>query len=170
MISAGTLAPPTSRTQVGFPDLSKIGVAYPAAYNQLFLTDYSKAVPVANLTKLYQVLMPTTDADGNEISGVRVPDVSVPIATYTGWNPRKAGFAQGEACSSVGSTIPFAKTAADRNVNGDPRRSLAERYSSKADYVNKVQLASKALVEQRLLLDEDVSVFVKAAQKVSGLQ
>ena len=96
MISAGTLAPPTSRAQVGFPDLSKIGVAFPAAYNQLFLTDYSKAIPVANLAKSYQVLIPTTDADGNDVSGVRVPDVSVPIATYTGWNLRKAGFAPGE--------------------------------------------------------------------------
>jgi hypothetical protein len=170
MISAGTLAPPTSRAQVGFPDLSKIGVAFPSVYNQLFLTDYSKAIPVANLAKSYQVLIPTTDADGNDVSGVRVPDVSVPIATYTGWNLRKAGFAPGEGCSSTGSTIPFAKTAADRTASGDPRRSLAERYADKADYVNKVQLASKALVEQRLLLDEDVSVFVKAAQKVSVLK
>jgi len=166
----GTLAPQTSRTQIGFPDLTKIGVNFPTVYNQLFVTDYSNAIPVANLSKQYTVLVPTTDADGNDIPGVRVPDLSVPIATYTGWNIRKAGFAEGDTCGSTGSTIPFAATAAARQANGDPRLSLAERYTSKADYVSKVEAAAKALVVQGYLLPEDVTFFVNLAQKVTVLQ
>jgi Alpha/beta hydrolase domain len=169
-LAARTLALPDSRSAVGFPDLSKVGVTYSGAYNQLFVTNYSKAIPAVNLGKPYRILVPTTDADGNDISGVRVPDIAVPIATYTGWNLRKAGFAEGETCGSTGSTIPFATTAAARNASGDPRPSLTERYSSEQDYVNKVRTAAQALVNQRLLLAEDVDVFVKAAQKVATWQ
>jgi hypothetical protein len=166
----GTLAPQASRTQVGFPDLSKINVNYPTVFNQLFVTDYSNAIPVANLSKAYTLLSPTTDADGNDVAGVRVPDVSVPIATYTGWNIRKVGFAEGDTCGSTGSTIPFSATAAARQANGDPRPSLAERYTSKADYVSKVEAAAKALVSQGYILQEDVTFFVNQAQKVTVLQ
>jgi hypothetical protein len=169
-LAEGTLVAPNARAQVGFPDLSKIGVPYTGVYNQLFVTDYSKAIPAVDLEKRYQLLVPKTDADGNDVSGVRVPDVAVPIATYTGWNPRKAGFAEGEQCGSTGSTIPFATTEAARNASGDPRRSLAERYSSEQDYVDKVQAAAEALAKQRLLLPEDVDFYVKAAQKAATWQ
>jgi len=166
-LGARTLAPPTRRIQVGVPDLSGIGFAYTGAYNPLFVTDYSSAIPAVSLAKAYQILVPTTDADGNDIPGIRVPDVSVPIATYTGWNLRKTGFSEGDTCGSSGSTIPFAPTIADRIAKKDPRLSLRERYTSKADYVGKVQAAAEALVDQRLLLSEDVSVFVNAAEKVA---
>jgi alpha/beta hydrolase family protein len=166
-LGAGTLAPPARRTQVGFLDSGVVGFAYAGAYNPLFVTDYSDAIPAVNLAKAYQLLVPTTDADGNDIPGIRVPDVSVPIATYTGWNFRKAGFSQGDTCGSSGSTISFPATVADRIAKKDPRRSLAERYTSKAVYVSTVQAAAQALVDQRLLLSEDVSVFVNAAEKVS---
>jgi len=169
-IAGGTLAPAAARSQVGFPDLSKIGVNYPVLYNELFLTDYSKATPAAALDKRYQLYVPKTDADGNELGGVRVPDVAVPVATYAGWNLRKAGFAEGEGCGSTGSTIAYAKTAAARNASGDPRASLAERYTSPDDYVSKVKAAANALVGERLLLQEDVDRFVKAAQRVATWQ
>jgi hypothetical protein len=147
--------------------LSAAGFAFTGAYNQLFVTDYSSAVPVVDLAKAYQVLVPTADADGNDVAGIRVPDVSVPIATYTGWNLRKAGFAEGDTCRAAGSTMRFAATATDRMAKQDPRLALAERYTSSADYVSKVRAAAQALVDQRLLLAEDVRVFVNAAQKVT---
>ena len=90
--------------------------------------------------------------------------------TYTSWNVRAAGHTPGEACISSGSTLPFAATAAARQASGDPRLSLAERYSSKADYVAKVQAAAQALVEQRLLLPEDVAGYVQSAQTQTLLQ
>jgi hypothetical protein len=110
-----------------------------------------------------------TNSDGNELAGVRVPDVAVPLATYTSWNLRGPSHAPGDGCSFVGSTLPFASTRAQRMASGDPRPSLEERYSSKADYVSKVQAAAEALVKQRLLLEEDVQVYVTAAQNQTVL-
>ena len=34
------------------------------------------------------LLVPQVDVDGNEQSGIRLPEVAVPLATYTGWNFR----------------------------------------------------------------------------------
>jgi hypothetical protein len=166
-IASGTLAPPTDQGQVHFPNLSGIGVTYTGTYNQLFVTDYSNAIPVVDLTKKYDVRVPTTDEDGNANVGVRVPDVSVPLATYPGWDPRKAGYAPKDVCPAAGSTILFSATPRQ----GDPRKSLAERYpGGKAEYVGKVTGAAHALVGQGLLLDDDVAFYVNAAEKQTILQ
>ena len=37
----------------------------------------------------YPALVPKTDADGNALAGIRLPDIAVPTATYTGWNLRR---------------------------------------------------------------------------------
>ena len=160
-----TLAPVADQAAVGFPDLSGIGYPYPGnLYNELYVTDYSDAAPEVDLSKPYAVLVSKTDSDGNELAGVRVPEVAVPLGTYTSWNTRASGHAAGEACFYQGSTLPFASTKAARIAAGDPRPSLEERYTSKADYVSRVQAAAESLVQQRLLLEEDVQVYVNAAQ------
>lgn len=170
-VTAGTFAPPADQAAVGFPDLSSVGVPYRGdLYNEISVTDYTNAVPVADLSRQYKVLVSKTDADGNEIAGVRVPEVVVPLATYTSWNVRTTGHTPGEACISSGSTLPFAATLAARRASGDPRLSLQERYSSKAEYVSKVQAAAQALVGERLLLQEDVAAYVEAAQAQTILQ
>jgi alpha/beta hydrolase family protein len=164
-VAAGTLAPPRDQAAVGFPDLSAIGIPYEGnLYNEISVTDYTNAEPVADLSRQYTVLVSRTDADGNDIAGIRVPEVAVPLATYTSWNVRTVNHTPGEACISSGSTFPFAPTLAARQASGDPRLSLAERYSSKADYVSKVQAAAQALVDQRLLLQEDVATYVQSAE------
>jgi len=161
----GLLAPPDDQSAVGFPDLSSIGVTYPAGlYNPLVVTNYFHTIPFPNLSENYTVLVSKTDSDGNELAGVRVPEVVVPLATYTSWNLRTANHAPGEGGYYLGSTFVFASTKAERMASGDPRPSLEERYSSKTDYVSKVQAAAEALVGQRLLLEEDVQVYVNAAQ------
>lgn len=154
-----------SREQVGFPDLSTIGAAF-GIHNPLSVTDYVNGIPLADLSKTYEVRMPAIDADGNETIGVRVPELAAPLATYTGWNLRKTGFAPGEACALAGSTLSFAQTAATRQP-GDPRPALMERYSGKADYVNKVQAAAQALVGKGFLLQDDVSGYVNQVQAVT---
>ncbi len=103
------------------------------------------------------------DADGNEIAGIRLPEIAVPVATYTGWNLRKAEFAE-DALMLVGAQFPFATTAAAREALGDPRLSLAERYPSRADYVAAVRAAALALVSERLMLEEDVEQAVRVAE------
>ncbi len=105
----------------------------------------------------FPVMIPQVDRDGNETAGVRLPELVVPLATYTGWNLRdqKIGAAD-EIQSMVGSFIPFAKTKAEREKTGDPRLSIEERYSNRDEYLKKIEAAAKPLVSQRLLLDRDV--------------
>ena len=162
----GLAAPPADQAAVGFPDLSSLGITYPAGlYNPLVVTKYSiGGIPFPNLSEEYTVLVSKTDSDGNELAGVRVPEVVAPLATYTSWNVRAPGHAAGDGGYYLGSTFVFASTEAERIAHGDPRPSLAARYSSKADYVSKVQAAAEALVQQRLLLPEDVQVYVEDAQ------
>lgn len=113
----------------------------------------------------YHALVPQVDADGNELAGVRLPDIAAPIATYTGWNLYKAPYPEGELCDREGSYLPFATTAAERQSQGDPRPSLAERYSTQDAYVQRVCEVVRELVAARLLLPEDATRFVDAAAR-----
>lgn len=105
----------------------------------------------------YPTLVPQVDRDGNETSGLRLPELAVPLATFTGWNLRdpKIG-APDEIQSMVGSFIPFARTKAEREKTGDPRPSIEERYSGREDYLNKIDAAARKLVAEKLLLEADV--------------
>jgi Alpha/beta hydrolase domain len=111
----------------------------------------------------YRVLVPKTDDDGNDIAGIRLPSVAVPIATYTGWALRAAAFAGDDLCDASGQQIPFARTKADRLAALDPRRALAERYPTHDRYVKRVTRAAKRLRHRRLLVDEDVETLTAAA-------
>jgi hypothetical protein len=161
----GTLARPTNQGAVGFPDLSTAGFPYYGyLFNPLVVTDYSNAAPVPDLSKAYDVLIGKTDADGNELGGVRVPELVVPLATYANWNVRKEGHAEGYGCISNASMFPLPKTHGDAILAGDPRKSLQERYRNKAQYVAMVKRAAERLVKRRLLLQEDVQMYVDQAE------
>ncbi|MGO8816968.1 MAG: alpha/beta hydrolase domain-containing protein [Terriglobia bacterium] len=109
------------------------------------------------LGKPFPILVPQVGADGNEISGVRLPEQSVPLATYTGWNLRDASIgAPGVTYDMVGSFLPFPRTRADREMMGDPRPSIEERYKSREDYLHRVAAAAETLVRARLLMAADV--------------
>ncbi len=111
----------------------------------------------------YGVMVPQVDGDGNDMAGLRGPDIQAPVGTHTGWSLRKAGFSEGELFSLSGSFVPFARTKSEREASGDPRRSLEERYSSHGAYVRAVALAASGLVAQGLLLEEDADRYVEAA-------
>jgi hypothetical protein len=68
-----------------------------------------------------------------------------------------------DGCDAAGQKIEFLPTLSARKVAGDPRPSLEERYGSHEDYVNKVTAAAEALKRDRLLLDEDVAVYIRRA-------
>jgi hypothetical protein len=70
------------------------------------------------------------------------------------------GFAQGDLCDNNGSMIPFAATREERLKNNDPRLSLAERYPHDGDRAAAIAKAAKQLVQDRLLLEDDVNLFV----------
>src|SRR5258706_6527087 len=134
-----------------------------------FGPDFDKGImtilPTKHVGTLYPALVAKTDADGNDIAGIRMPEIAVPVATYTGWALRANSGDDG--CDGAGQMIPLAKTKAERMTNNDPRLSIEERYPSHADYVSKVSAAATALQRARLLLDEDVQAYAKKAEDSS---
>ncbi|HEV7994616.1 MAG TPA: alpha/beta hydrolase domain-containing protein [Stellaceae bacterium] len=119
--------------------------------------------PPARLDNFYPTQVCAVDADGNEIAGIRLPPIAVPLGTYTGWNVYRAQPC--ELCDRDGSLIPFARTKALREAAGDPRPSLDERYGGRDAYVARVEAAAKALVADRLLLPADAALYVRAARE-----
>jgi hypothetical protein len=117
----------------------------------------------------YTTYLPAVDSDGNELGGVRLPDVAVPLATYTGWNPREpATGGEGQIIDMLGSTLPFAATYEERrSADGhvDPRPSIGERYRDRDDYLARVRAAAESLAAQRYVLVEDVDLLVQTAGK-----
>jgi hypothetical protein len=108
------------------------------------------------------LLVPQVSADGNDTGGLQHPELTVPLATYTGWNfthPQRGDPAT--LVSITGSYIPFAVTATARTANKDPRLSIAERYTSKDAFLEQVGEAAQALVAERLLLAGDVDDIVQ---------
>jgi hypothetical protein len=110
----------------------------------------------------FPILVPQVDRDGNETTGVRMPEIQVPLATYTGWNLRSPGIGAPEELNSmIGSFIPFPQTKADRELHHDPRLSIAERYSGRSDYLAKIESAARKLAANGYLLDGDVPQVVE---------
>jgi hypothetical protein len=114
--------------------------------------------------KRYLTLVSRVNEDGLELGGVRMPDLDVPIATYTGWNPRhKDTGGKGQIISMNGTTLPFARTRKEREASNDPRPSVEERYGGRDDYLQRVRDAALALVRDRYMLEEDVDLAVGIA-------
>ncbi len=109
-------------------------------------------------------LVPQVDADGNDLDGVHSTTLQAPLGTYTGWNTRGPGYSAGDACDIVGSFIPFARTAAERQASGDPRLSLEERYGNHAGYVAAVTDAARRLVAGGFLLPDDATASIAQAE------
>jgi hypothetical protein len=101
-------------------------------------------------------LVPQVDRDGNEIAGIRVPEVSVPLATTTGWNFRAESVGNPTTLYYLlGSYVPFAPTAAAHEARNDPRPSVAERYRDRDDYLKRIDAATGELIEGGYVLEED---------------
>jgi hypothetical protein len=193
-VADGTLVPPLpqqlSRTELSRTELSGIagensgsggqaysfpripGVVYNGAHHTGDLWDFGpgfdkgflSALPPRLVGTPYPVFVPSADADGNDIAGIRLPDVAVPVATYTGWALRADGL---DGCDAYGQKIGLARTRAARLAGGDPRPSLEERYGDHAAYVERVRQAAAALRDERFMLEEDVAATVAAAEAAS---
>jgi hypothetical protein len=166
----GSAVPPahTASTFQAMP-----GVRFPAHLRSIARLDFGPATDEGIATLLppkvgkpYPNLVSAVDEDGNELAGIRLPDISVPLATYTGWNLRHADIGgPGQTLSLLGSTIPFRATRAARQAAGDPRLSIEERYLSKEDYLGRVKQAAEALVQQGYLLVEDLPTIAEQASQ-----
>jgi Alpha/beta hydrolase domain len=182
-VSSGT-PPPASRiplrsdgTLVSFPEWREAfpvipGVATPSAANGLPLMDFgadfehgiiAKEPPDVVDGRGYTVLVPAVDADGNDVAGVRAPMVQAPLGTYTGWNLRRRGRGHGAMYMFNGSYIPFADTMEEREMTGDPRAAILERYADAGAYVGAIEQAARRLVDEGLMLEEDVERCLAAA-------
>lgn len=164
-IADGTLVP---REKLAFPAIP--GVHPPNNITEAYRLDFGPNWRTTRILTLqppivgapFPVLVPQVDRDGNARAGVHLPEITVPLATYTGWNLRDPMTgAPEERVSFLGSCIPFAKTAAERNADGDPRLSIDERYSSRDDYLARYQRAVDELVKERWILPIDAAALMK---------
>jgi hypothetical protein len=114
----------------------------------------------------FPVLVPQVDADGNERDGVRLPEITIPLATYASWNLRDPAIgAPDQRVAFEASYIAFPKTAAERQKTADPRKSIAERYSSPEDYLTRYKSAVDDLVKQRWILPEDREALIHRGEQ-----
>jgi hypothetical protein len=148
-------APPPSRVpaladgtlveadKTGFPAIEGAAVV-----RRTNVVDY----PAAGPERVYRTLVCRVDPDGNEVAGIRLPDIAVPLAAYTGWNEYKAPYPVGEIADRDGSYFAF------------PAAKIAQRYTNRADYVAKVQAAVDELMRDRLMLQEDADRYLEKAR------
>jgi hypothetical protein len=114
----------------------------------------------------YVCLVPQVDEDGREMAGIRLPEIEAPLATYTGWSMRDPSFSN-SLRRNAGAVWPLPRTAEERRQNGDPRKSVLERYPSKKDYLFNVMKSLLSLKKKRLIVDEDFDNLLQEAAEQS---
>jgi hypothetical protein len=138
--------------------------AYRADYGPKFVTDGIVTVEPPRIGTAFPILVPQADADGNGLAGVKMPELAVPLATYTGWNLFNDRSGPTDALSSMqGSYIPLPRTSAERKRTNDPRLSIEERYRDKDQYLGLVGKAALELIDQGFLLAEDLAPVLRNA-------
>ena len=142
-LSEGTLVEPD---KIGFPSIEGAAVV-----KRTNVVD----CPADGPGRAYRTLVSRVDPDGNEVAGIRLPDIAVPLATYTGWNEYKAPYPAGEIADRDGSCFAFSAAR------------INQRYRNRADYVAKVHDAVDALKKDRLLLQEDADKYLEKARNES---
>jgi hypothetical protein len=150
----------------GVTTTTAVHKAYHADYGPKFATEGVVSQEPPRIGTAFPILVPQVDADGNGIAGIRMPELAVPLATYTGWNLFNDRSGPVTVLSSMqGSYVPLAKSGAEKKRNGDPRASIDERYRDKEQYLGQVTKAAQDLVAQGYLLAEDVQPVVANAAK-----
>ncbi len=168
-------AVPAHRLEATFRSIPEVN--FPEVLKYVYRADFGPEAhaglvePASDVGEPYPNFVPAVDDDGNEVSGIRLPDVTVPLAAYAGWNLRHPdNGAPGQIMPQIGSTIPFPATREDREATGDPRPSIEERYASKEDFLGRVRQAAQALIAEGYLLEEDLdTVTEQAAQRYDSL-
>ena len=167
-VADGTLVP---LVKLAFPKIP--GVNPPHEVSGAWRLDFGPqwkegivSIEPPKVGKPFNVLVPQSDADGNDRGGVSLPELQVPLATYTGWNLRDPSIGASDLrLSFYGSFIPFARTAAERQKSGDPRVSVAERYASRDAYLGRFAEAAMKLIHERFLLREDLPALLERGQR-----
>ena len=167
-IADGTLVPLAKYAFPAIPDVHQ-----PREANEAWRLDFGPnwrdgilSLQPPQVGQPFPVLVPQVDSDGNERDGVRLPEIIVPLATYAGWNLRDPSIgAPGQRVSFEASYIPFPKNAAARQKQRDPRKSIAERYANREDYLDQYRRALDELVKHRWILREDRDALLKRGEQ-----
>lgn len=165
-----------AREAVKFPSVPSFGI--PAYMPRVWRMDYGESFAAARvITKeppalgaAYPVLVPQVNADGNELGGIALPEVAVPLGTHTGWNitvPQLSDLSY--LAGLVGSFVPFASTREARMQSGDARPSIEERYPNRQAYLDQVAREAQVLVRERFMLADDVPGVLRLAEATWSL-
>jgi hypothetical protein len=177
-VRAGTSPPPSAYSTIAGHSLVPVSeIAFPriphtivpSEANTAYRLDYGPnwragilTVQPPSVGKSFPVLVPQVDADGNELGGIHLPEISVPLVTYTGWNLRDPSIGgASQRVAMEGSYFPFPKDARARKQSGDPRKSIAERYPDREAYLGQFARATDELIKQRWILPEDRAPLVQ---------
>jgi len=182
-VRSETLPPPSSYPRIADGTLVQLrdyafptipGVNLPHDANEAWRLDFGPnwregalSIQPPKAGSPFPVLVPQVDSDGNERDGVRLSEITVPLATYTGWNLRDPFIgASDQRVAFEGSYLPFAKSASERTRTGDPRKSIAERYANAEDCSTRYRDAIDDLAKQRWILPEDrASLLLRGQQE-----
>ena len=105
--------------------------------------------------RAYTIRVPQVDADGNELGGVRVPELEVPLGIYTGWNLRTPSIGSPDhMVAFIGSFFPFGKAA------------ISTRYAGRQGYLARVRAAGEKLSRARLVLPPDIEPLTQRAAQL----
>jgi alpha/beta hydrolase family protein len=170
-VADGTAVPPETlaKTFDAIP-----GARYPRRHARPQRLDFGADAEMRRITLApprvgapYGTRVAAVDADGNEVAGIVLPELGVPLATHTGWNLRHADIGGvDQLLVFAGATLPFAKTRRERESTGDPRPAIEERYASREAYLARVRTAALALVTDRYILEEDVETSLAFAARM----
>ena len=182
-VADGVEPPPSAYPRIGnstlvsadklkFPKIPNLIVPGPANVHEAYRIDYgpefgAKGVISQQPPKIqaaFPMLIPQADSDGNDLAGIRMPEIAVPLATYLGWNffNERSGPAN-ELASLTGSMIPFARTRAERERSQDPRPSIEERYKTREQFLAMTTRSALDLAAKGYLIKEDVPRIVQQA-------
>ncbi len=167
-IADGTLVP---LREYAFPKIP--GVKQPEEANEAWRIDFGPnwydgilTLQPPKLGEPFPVLVPQVDADGNERDGVRLPEISVPLATYASWNLRDPSIgAPDQRIAFEASYLAFPKTPAEREKTADPRKSIAERHAGREEYMARYRNAVDDLVNQHWILLEDREALIHRGEQ-----
>jgi hypothetical protein len=99
-------------------------------------------------------LVSDVDDDGNELAGIRLPHVSVPLDASFGWNPEQPRDAV---------PVEIWNLAGGRTAL--PAAEILRRYGDAAAFLARVRAGAQSLVAARHLLAEDVDAVVADAER-----
>ncbi len=143
-IADGTLVP---ASKVAFPKIP--GLTPPRAANDVSpLPDWTDPKPAS---RSYGALVPQVGPDGNELAGIKLPDIAVPRGIFTGWNLYKEPHPAGELADRDGTFLAF------------PEARLTELYGAPRSYAAAVKGVTETLLRDRLLLADDATAYEAAA-------